>query len=434
MRVVRLAAGVFAITPLQHWLNGIGLAMILPVVSGQGWSAPLAIIGLIFLAIVPVFLGGPAIRVIAAQRGFRLRPAGPQQLFAAATLAIAVSALFATSIAMLAMASSPRQGVLDFGPTFVVVCGSLTLAWAYTFAMIGSRLLLCVGLAAIFFVRHWVVYALRLPEPKWLLAGAALAAWAWVAYLLMRPRGVTWRPLFNPGVWQAGDSPKDLGRDLTPWAGIRLYLMGTTSYWPFLAPAATLLVFVLVGSTSLLPFALPWPFLVLIAQVSLISGGQAGLALTRRARYLWLRRGADRKEAFETTERTCLFGFVLSSGATSLVLLGVAAFVVPRELWAQAGVYWAVQCLLALCSVYLGLFLTRGWTGAAIVGGIGMWGLWFACLLGPRPGSDDASLWARILVPGLIILAVALRIGARWRWRRIDWLLLRPQRAGVQRA
>ncbi len=227
------------------------------------------------------------------------------------------------------------------------------------------------------------------------------------------------------------DSPKDLGRNVTPWMGIRLYLMGSTSLWPYLAPAIILVglaALSIIGGVSGPPTQ---GFFILVAQLCLVSGGQAGFTLARRMRFLWLKRGTDRLEAFDLAERVALFGFALSSAALTLVVAVIGALAYPREQWWLAGGFWLVQILVSLCFVYLGLLLVRGWTGPAILGAIGLIGLWIGSLGVSRPDAADAATWVPVLIPGIAALAFALRTAARWRWQRIDWLLLRPIEAAL---
>jgi hypothetical protein len=425
--VLRLAAGFLALVPLQKWLSILGSTLLFAGLLIQGDLAlAFCVLGMALLALVPALVGGIALRVVASAGSFRLRPRGALTLMAGATLCIVLLALLGAAVAV-TIAPTGARTVQGFALAFGFGWSVLTLAWTVTFVISGSGAMFGLFIVAMSSLQ-------LLPRPS---ASAAdittalmlISAAGWVILGIHIARS---RLLRTPG-WSAASlsrAPRRAahpGSALTPRAtrsaALRAYLIGSPALAPYLLALPLSAVFVLWQR-----FAGQGGFpLLLFIVVAPLSATFADLAM-RRARFVWLRPGFDRASLYRRTERTAL---------TGLLVLWLAIMTPPLALalWQPDGSmgitlrHATLNLCLALCINYYVLMQVRGWTFQAIAGAAVLAPLWLACLFAPLSLVAE-SRFAGALLPALLVLIAVFRVAGPLRWRRIDWLLLRP--TGVQ--
>jgi len=259
-----------------------------------------------------------------------------------------------------------------------------------------------------------------IPASVWLVA--ALAAWVAFGGWYLRARHI--KPLsLVPQPLSGSWSETRLGETRTRAQALRVLISGQPpwSRRRLLAGILNIAIFAVVvtafarPSTGFLPFtSFIWPFGMMV----LLWGKTT--AIVHRSRLLWLRIPGARDVVRREVERAVLRNL---AGA-GLLLLGAAALysspllgAPPREVLAGLA--------LSICAGLFGTYAAL----AAIPGNLLQLAT-FAVLMVAQFGlltRLSPALPDVVLVTGLeLVAAIAFRVLAITRWRRVDWLQLRP--------
>lgn len=453
--VLRIALGFFSFLPLQRWLNLIGLVLM---VTGAAlaisaadprasiWmTAALGLPGAMLIVMVPMGLGGLALRYASTKTLLHLRPYGRLRLLLGATLAITlvagvVAAALLTTYHLLAELRSARPMPLAMQPAawFFAVWSFTAGAWLMAFIAGASRLL--SGLVPAVVVAIVLILApmadSTAADPRVVFAVMG-AAWAMFAVWYSRTRTVV-RPL-----WVGDRSPLGSGNytfgllermsAISPGrsraVATRAHLLGSVSNLATVAAGAIPAVVMLVV-IMLLPAARRAEMDTLsFAFVMAMFPGWFSYMVARRARQLWLRTGHDRSALFRLTERVALPVALLAFGTTAAILL--AASLPGRQEQAPMLILYAgATAMLATGVFYFGLSLTRSWGFKDGLLCFGMFVLAIAVNNGIKPDRDPSitALWIGAGV--FAVMALLLRWHALRRWRALDWRVAMLPTAG----
>jgi hypothetical protein len=264
-----------------------------------------------------------------------------------------------------------------------------------------------------------------------LAACANFALWFWWTRAVRRP------------LWTEDRSPLGFGNftirpleSVPALAGgnfrsraLRAYLLGTTSSLSHIAAGAipALAVLVMIFAMPETPTRQnPADFLFLIAMLQ----GTIGFMIVRRARQMWLRAGLGRSALFRLVERIGLPTSLLTFGAGAAILVPLTAMLGQPEQAPLALLFAAALLMLATGVFYFGLSLTRGWNGADVMIGAGIFFLFIAVSNAIKLGRDPsiAALWIGTGVFALMTLLMRWR--AMRRWRALDWRIARLSTTG----
>jgi hypothetical protein len=271
-------------------------------------------------------------------------------------------------------------------------------------------------------------------DPLLVVAVTSLTGWGWLGSWYLSTRRIgrsTWRETVS----RSGFAAQAEGAPATVASAEASYLTGlpaanTTSWYQDARSSVPYAMLALVAGW-LLPHLLPDRFSDRLPFLLSITGGMLVLQMgrqaaheTRRARLLWLTH-ASRQEIFHICEgRSLRAGALLS--AAYLALFGPWIL----QVFGWAAVAWTAVLLPAAASAggYMGLMAVRGWTPLDVALGctllISAYGF-IPFVIGVLHRAPHAPLQVLAV---LLALAFTCRTVARRRWRRIDWLGLRPLR------
>lgn len=448
MSSLRLAFAYLRFIPSQHWLSV--LAILLMVIGALAVDA-IFMVGAVLLVFFPALFGGVAMRMASSGKGMALRPAGYRRMLSGALLATllltamhVVPLLAAVQLEWIWVRRDFRELVTAAGgASYALLAWSIiATCWLAMFCLVNIPLLGLLLVPVLTIVpallsRNSKVAAcleqLSLPFATFPLL--VVASWLVFAAWYLRRR-VMRSPTQSMAAFvqrlvnnKARRSARDDAADRK--SALRAYLLGGSISWRDLSLSIGIVM------VTALPLALiaaqrpgPRPFIWVVFAMYLVVGGPS-LALTvmRRARFLWLKAGADRLALFGIVER-----MMVQNVAVLLLALGIAlelltAFVQPEAL-AMTLLFNLAFAAFGFSMMYAALCFVRPWKSAyllPILLCLGAWG-YMAWRLLPSREPAIATFVAAIL--GSLALAAVLRLLARWRWRRIDWQLLRPLALG----
>jgi hypothetical protein len=440
----RIGLRYFMLHPLQRWLLplgalscGIGLLMYATDSPGR----PMFGIGLVAMHLPAALVAGVAFRQLSACRANGLSPHFRVRMLASLLFAAAGIALMWHLSAPLwlnpADLAAVRRGVtllVPFGAATLLILGAVigsSSGGAFLGVFVAaSALLTWLTAGGVTPLREAGIDPLLLAAVTSVTGWGSLATW----YLSTRRIGRgAWRDaptlsrLSDPADGAAATVPSAEascltglpGAVATPWE-----LDARTSLiYALLAPAAGWLLLHVLPDRFSTPDRLLLLLIITFGMLVLRSGTQAAYE-TRRARLLWLTR-PSRQEILRVCERRSLRSAAWTSAA---YLLFFGPWIV--QVFGLAGVALMAALMLVAASAggYLGLMAIRGWrlldvavTAALVLivyGGIpfGMFQL------------DDAPFVPGAVLTALLAIALTCRTITERRWRRIDWLGLRPLR------
>lgn len=414
----------FTALPLQRWLGSAGVALggLLAIAGLVLQQPPFWIFGLLVLLVLAVFptlfASAAVFRALSAPRAnqllphFRARMLASVALFVAALVVSFAVLLFAlSSLGDRAMPQEPLVYAFAFATaTFMLMFlqfGDGRWIWLWFGTTVGVSLLLAVPATRLALAA----------TPTWAWLVTAIAAWIAFAIWYVRARRIA--PLaLVPQPHARAWSGVDLDGLLTRESALRALV---TARPPRSGKRVARVVIGLGLATAAIVASVPfpftsfvWPFATMIIVWSKATG------IVHRSRLLWLRMPGARPAVRREIERALLRNL----GAALLLLLGVAALyasplvaVPPREvlagfaLAACAGLFGTYAALAAIPGNVVHLV-----TFALLI--LAQFGL----LAPPSPSLTDAVIVTAIELIG----AIAFRAFAIARWRRVDWLRLRP--------
>lgn len=440
----RIALRYFMVHPVQRWLLPVGAlfcgAGLLLYVTGRPGIRMFAI-GLVAVHLPAALVAGATFRDLSAcatnglAPHFRIRMLG-SLLLAAAGIALTWHLLTPLWLRAADPAGLARAAtlILPFGAATLLVLGTVigsasATAFLAVFATTSglSYWLLADGVAQI---RGAGI------EPILLAAVAAVGAWGgFGAWYLSTPRIAPpgWRAVPGPfGASQADSAPPTVS------SAEASYLTGmaaanapggdpdartTLMYAPLVLAAGWLFARLLPDPISASPGRLSYLVAIMGGILVLQMGAQAGHE-ARRARLLWLTH-ATREDVFRLCERRALRQAVWVSTFYA-VFLGAWLL----QVFGPAGVVWTAALMPATASAgsYLGLMAIRGWRPLDVALGCAL----LLTVYGVTPfvlaHLEDAPRAPAAALAILLAIALTCRTIAARRWRRIDWLGLRPLR------
>ena len=201
-------------------------------------------------------------------------------------------------------------------------------------------------------------------------------------------------------------------------------VLGTANPWLWIATQV-----IPIAIAALIGRFTPDVWLFYLTLLSTVSGAIAGQA-AERSRALWLRGDWSRERLFSAVERSFWGHNGLVLATLMVAMVGIGQFAgIPAALLA---VGLPLLALATVLSTYLGLMVTRpiGWLegslGVVMVLGLMAVALWIA--------RDDSSRWMiAVTLVALALAAAVLRKLANIRWRNLDWMQCRPDRAALLR-
>jgi hypothetical protein len=418
----------FTALPLQRWLAGSGVVLAgLLGIAGLVLREPL--FGVVFsslaffiLVVFPTLFSGAAVfRALSASRANRFLPQFRGRMLAA-ILALEATGLvlFALLLAALAwfggrtMPLEPLIYAFAIGTALFILMFLLFGDWRWIWVWLGTFFAFSVlGQAA-------PRTLAAIPASGWLVA--ALAAWVAFGGWYLRARRIkplSLVPQAPSGRW----SEARLGETGTREQALRVLISGQPpwSRRRLLAGILNIAIFAVVVTAFARPSAGFFPFTSFIwplGMMVLLWGKTT--AIVHRSRLLWLRIAGARDVVRREVERALLRNL---AGA-GLLLLGAAALysspllaAPPREVLAGFA--------LSICAGLFGIYAAL----AAIPGNLVQLAT-FAVLMVAQFGllaRLSPALPDVLIVTALeLVAAIAFRVLAIARWRRVDWLQLRP--------
>jgi hypothetical protein len=425
--------------------------MIAGALGSPRWWTPVSILGsCLLVAPSPMFVGAVLLRSLGASRTVRLVPHGRSQLllggFCAQILVALVAAVAGATIVgysgnpqlhdRVSGAAAAAAGM--FVCTFALATLSVVTLYYSSARHRGFLLIIVYGTLtealSIAFPR-WSVHEL-LTSASALLAAfiGALSLWALFAVAYLSAGRIT------PPVLNQGDS--SLMRWFAARDGHALIAHSERNAARVLLTGKCFFGFrvtrVLIGIGGGALFfhwlsarGLPAPntgeerFLAVFT--AYVGGMVAALSIhpmIGRARYLWLKTRLDRGQLFRAVE-----------AESWRTLLSVDAFFLAfyAYLCLLARVPWSIVTQVLLLSfvsgaalIYVLLLSTREWPVVDALLVTALSALWFFGLLQSGFGGGGSRLL--LLVAAELLLVPLLRIWARSRWARIDWIISRPAR------
>jgi hypothetical protein len=442
--VARIGLRYFMLHPLQRWLLplgalccGVGLLMYVTDSPGR----PMFRIGLIAMHLPAALVAGVAFRNLSACRAHGLSPHFRVRMLA--------SLLFvAAGIALTWHLSAPlwlNPADLVAAPRGVTL---LVPLWAATLfvlgAMIGSSSsaaflgVFATGTALLAWLTAGGVAQLRDVgiDPLLLAAVTCVTGWGSLATWYLSTRRI------RRGAWR---EPVSLSRLATPAevspatvpSAQASYLTGLPAAiatpWPLDARTSLIYASLALAAGWLLPQLLPDRFstpdklallLVITGGMLVLQTGTQAALEARRARLLWLTH-ASRRDIFRICEQRSLRSAAWMS-APYLLLFGPWI----ARVFGPAAVAWMAALLLAAASAggYLGLMAVRGWRVLDVAIGVGLVFIVYGGIPFVMFHLEDAPLGPAVALAILLTIALTCRTMTERRWRRIDWLGLRPLR------
>ena len=249
---------------------------------------------------------------------------------------------------------------------------------------------------------------------EWNLVLLAISWTVFGVFFLFWPRIKA--ALSGRGMWRAA-RPQVASSD-TSGREVAL-ILGTGNPWMLIGALALPL---LIASRTGAQMPSFWLFFLTI--FSTVTGAIAGQAAAR-SRALWLRRSWSRTELFDAVERSFWRHNAIVSAILLALMVGIGSYLrLPGELLAGG---LPLLLLGTALSTYLGLMLTRGlrWMEITLGAAVMLTLMVVALLL----GQALLNLWLIFSIEALLLgVAFALRVIARRRWSRIDWIECRPPR------
>jgi hypothetical protein len=418
----------FTAIPLQRWLAWSGLVLV-GLLTITGLVLHEALFGVVFsslaffiLVMFPTLFASAAVfRALSASRANRFLPQFRSRMLAA-VLALQVTGLvlFALLLSALAwfggrpMPFVPLLYAFEVGTAIFMLMFLVFGDWRFIWVWIGT-------FVAISVVGRAAPQALAaIPASAWLVA--ALAAWVAFGGWYLRARFI--KPLLlvpqpPSGKWFETRLRETLTREqalrvLTnpqlPWSRPRLFA-GIVS----IIVLVTIITFFASPTAGFFPFtSFIWPFGMMV-----LLWGKT-MAIVHRSRLLWLRMPGTRDVVRREVERAVLRNL---AGA-GLLLLG-AAVLYSSPLLAVPLREVLAALALSLCAGLFGTYAAL----AAIPGNLPQLAAFavlmvaqFGLLSQPSPALPDV-----VIVTALeLVAALTFRALAVIRWRRIDWLQVRP--------
>ena len=219
--------------------------------------------------------------------------------------------------------------------------------------------------------------------------------------------------------WSRSDEPaRTRGRELD-------LLLGTSNPW--LLAIGQLLPVLLAARIGY--YSAPvWLFYLTI--FSTVGGAIAGQA-AERSRALWLPGDWSRVELYEKVEQSFWRHNCWVLGILLVLMVAIGTYAQLPVLLLATGL--PLLILGTVLSTYLGLMITRGLrvleSALAIVV---MLALMAVAILAAR--NTGGVLAIALLECALALVAIALRFGARSRWKNLDWMQCRTDRALTRRS
>ncbi len=437
----RIGLRYFMLHSLQRWLLPLGalccsVGLLMYVTDTPG--RPMFSMGLVVVHVPAALVAGVAFRHLSACRAHSLTPHFRVTMLVSLLFAVTAIALTWHFSAPLwlhpaALAAAPRGATLllpFWAATLFVLAGVIAPSSPAAFLGVfttGSALVAWLTAGGVTQIRSAGI------DPLLLAAVTSLTGWGWLGiwYLSTRRGRSTWREMAS----RAGFAAQAEGAPVTVSSAEASYLTGlpaaNATSWYQDARSSVIYAPLALVAGWLLPQLLPdrfsdkLPFLIAITGGNLVlQMGMQAAHETRRARLLWLTH-ASREEIFHICEGRALRAGALMSAAC-LALLGPWIL----QVFGWAAVAWTAVLLptAALAGGYMGLMAVRGWTlldvalGCTLV--ISAYGFipFVIGVLQRAPYAPPPVLAV------LLALAFTYRTVARRRWRRIDWLGLRPLR------
>ena len=431
--VLRVWWTLFTALPLQRVLCALaavwcGLLVLGQLLTGGEGLWILGVVGLFVLVIFPsVFASAAVFRALSAPRANQLLPHFRARMLVGITLfMVAVLAPFALLFLNQRTGSGPMP--LEIIGYVLAVCTAIFMwmfvlfgDWRWVWLFIVVPLVAWVGLSS------GTTREMLAAIPAWAWPGAAVLAWivfvAW--YVRTRRIGpVMFAPQPPAAAWARADLEGTLTRELAlralatgqpPGRKGRALVVG-------IAWVVGNIVIAVLGAFLFLPAPLTqffsftsfvWPF----GTMMLLWGHATGIV--HRSRLLWLRmpgpRDSVRREIEHALLRKLRGGLLLLVGVAALYASPLVA-TAPQQVLAG----FALAACAALFSTYLAFASIPGWALHLISFGL-MIALQFA-LLGPFKSPMNVG----IVTGAELVGALAFRWLAVRRWRRVDWLQLRP--------
>lgn len=388
-----------------------------------------------------VCIGSVTFRATSAPRTLNLIPHARLQLMLGVLLAeVLLTAFLTLRITVLQRLAGPLAG--DFGSVCTLyftefLMMSLSAFWMFFLGSNSRRdrwlaeLALLIPVAALVWRTQMVVVFHRAGTAG--VAAATIAAWILFAIGYLRARRVAPPALLTDG-WGAARMLHTKAIE-SRHAALKIYLLGRPSVlhagWP---DVALILAFNAVYVVGMLTLPALGRHLGFVLTATFLAAGGIGLGRTRpiaqRARALWIRSGYSRWELFKTAERLSLL-YLACLGIPTLVVSALEWMVLP-----QGSADWTyllgVGLATLLCDVYFGLASLKRLSSSpfGVIAPIALDG----AILMPD------SLWLSwgvssphtLVLTTEILLAVALRFLAQWRWQRLDWLICKPAPISAQ--
>jgi hypothetical protein len=425
--VVRLWWTFLTALPLQRRLAGTGIVLGgLLVIATLVLREPLFLFFgfLVFFTLVvfpALFASAAVFRALSAARANQLLPRFRARMLAAA-LALETTGVVLFAVLLFEISSAgdrpmplePLVYGFAFGTATFLMMFLLYGDWRWMWAWIGASLAFTLGLTVAPVFK-------AIPASAWLVAApaawAAFGAW-YLRARRIRPLALAPRPPSGP--WSRSVLDNAVPRDQAlrvlvtaqpPLSRQRLL----ASVAGIVLPVGAVLAVPAFLTGRLMPFtSFVWPFAVMM----LLWGKDT--AIVHRSRLLWLRMPGSR----DVVRREVEHALLRNLAGTGLLLLGAAALYAsplaaapPRELLAG----------LAL-SIGAGLFAT--YVALAATPGNFVHMTAFAVLMAAQIGllaRFSPELKNVVIVTAIELIAAAVfRAFAVARWRRVDWLRLRP--------
>lgn len=462
MKTVLRAALAFAwsIIPLQSWLVVFGgILMVFGLSFGAFATHPnnlgayvaVAMIGAVFIALVPAMAGGPALRSASSPTMLYLRPHGRLRLLAATLLAITgLAAVIAVPAVMVQLASQLHGFPASSGgfhPGIAFITGWTVIAgmWLALFLLSGSRLLSFFAAFVPMLVLPPVLIraskaGIDLPDISTWLA-LVLAAWLVFGFWYLRARSFRAPRWFgdrssqsfenSPAGMMASMLDFSLGAVSLQRASSQL-LLGVSSPFRYAFMTSVWVAMFFFGFALLSPGRARVPGYEFVLLFGAISGAQLAYMCTRRARMLWLRAGTDRASLFAMAENQGLAGTLWSLVLMTAV---VAAFTFVRapERVGPLLMLAAVQIPAWIGLFYSGMTLTRDVTATDVIQYVGVGVLIVLEMVAVvKGGGPSPQVLATVAVVSLVACALFRKL-AMHRWMSLDWRVARLPAMG-QRA
>ncbi len=468
--VVRIAVLLCSYLAIQRWLLLIGLGLI---AAGQifcfadpraaiQFGGPAVLMGLALLFMAVALPLGPTLRSISAPRTLLLIPDARVRSLLASALVVLALAAFVTGNIILLTPRLPSNvwGRMRPDTLFVWALDAEMVATLYFFCLTGRSaggLLAVIAIGGVVGVeRLWPLLKAHIAasgmSPSELLLLLTAGAWSVFAFWYLSARSISltsWDRRTGGRLTPDRDlatsvsgSKVETRIGLSRAAAMRVQLLGVYSTAPIakalLVPClfvAVLFFAVLVGIvegrhpagrlpanfTGVYLFFLFFTFTIAVG----LSTAAAAWVIARRSRLLWLQSGCTRNELFDVCER--LAWRCLGVIGAPMGVLCVAAWIClphPAGDWPRLPVAALAPCV---CALYVGLMNVQGWRFIDVVAAV------LTILLGlgsfmatPRPPHAVLAPW--VFAAAGALAAIGLRALAQRRWRRIDWLVCKPQR------